>query len=135
MAQWKRIQLVSMRMWLRSLASLSGSGIRPCRKLWCRSQTRLRSCVAMAVAVASSCNTSWINSTPSLGTSTCLALKNKQTKKVYACEMTKLLSAHWVQPFVKRWHLQSEPSLTSTRLRGSLFLNESWSPPLPDLSM
>ena len=37
-AQQKRIWLVSMRMWVQSLATLSGSGIRGCRELWCRSQ-------------------------------------------------------------------------------------------------
>ena len=48
-AQHKRIQLVSMRMWIQSLASLSGSGIWHCHELWCRLQMRLRSFVAVAV--------------------------------------------------------------------------------------
>ena len=48
-AQWKRIRLVSMRLQVQFLASLSGSGIGPCHELWCRSQTWLRSSVAMAV--------------------------------------------------------------------------------------
>ena len=39
--QWKRIQLVSMRMWVPSQASFSGSGIRHCHELWCRSQMQL----------------------------------------------------------------------------------------------
>uniref|UniRef100_A0A8C3XBY8 Dehydrogenase/reductase 2 n=1 Tax=Catagonus wagneri TaxID=51154 RepID=A0A8C3XBY8_9CETA len=42
-----------MRLWVRSLASLRGLRIRHCRELWCRSQTRLGS--GMAVAVAGSC--------------------------------------------------------------------------------
>ena len=42
-AQWEQIQLVSMRMWVRSLASLSGSEIWCCRELWRRSQTQLGS--------------------------------------------------------------------------------------------
>ena len=46
--QQKRIRLVSMRMWVRSLASLSGLGIWCCRELWCRSQTRLGSGVTVA---------------------------------------------------------------------------------------
>ena len=41
MAQWKQIQLLSVRMWVRSLASLSGSGIWRCHELQCRSQTGL----------------------------------------------------------------------------------------------
>ena len=48
-AQQKRIQPVSTGMWVQSLASLSGSGILHCRELWCRLQTQLGSCVAVAV--------------------------------------------------------------------------------------
>ena len=45
-----RTQPVSMRLWVRSLASLSGSRIWYCHDLWCRSQMQqLRSCVAVAV--------------------------------------------------------------------------------------
>ena len=47
-AQWKGIQLVSMRIWIQSLASLSGSGIRHCHELWGRLRTQLRSHVAVA---------------------------------------------------------------------------------------
>ena len=35
--QWKQIQLVSMRVWVQSLASLSGLNIWHCRELWLRS--------------------------------------------------------------------------------------------------
>ena len=48
-AQQKRIRLGTVRLRVRSLASLSGLRIPCCRELWCRSQTRLRSGVAMAV--------------------------------------------------------------------------------------
>ena len=41
MAPWKRIQLETMRLWVRSLASLSVSRIQRCCELWCRSQMRL----------------------------------------------------------------------------------------------
>ena len=47
--QRKRTWLVSVRMRVQSLASLSGLRIRPCLGLWCRSQTRLRFRVATAV--------------------------------------------------------------------------------------
>ena len=50
MVQRKRIQLVSIRMQVRFLASLSGSGIWCCRDLWCGSQMQLGSQVALAVA-------------------------------------------------------------------------------------
>ena len=68
MAQQKRIQLGTMRLWVRALASLSELRIWCCHELWCSLQTRLGSHVAVAVAVASTCSS---NSTPSLGTSTC----------------------------------------------------------------
>ena len=47
-AQWLT-QLVSMRMRVQTLASLSGSGIQHCHELWCRSKTWLRSHFAVAV--------------------------------------------------------------------------------------
>ena len=50
-AQWERAQRVSMRMQVWSLTSLSELRIRHCHGLWCRSQTRLRSGVAVAVPV------------------------------------------------------------------------------------
>ena len=48
-AQWKSTQLVSMRMQVQSLALLSGLRIWHCHEWWCRSQTRLRSDIAVAV--------------------------------------------------------------------------------------
>ena len=48
-AQRKRVRLGTMTMRVRSLASLSELRILCCRELWCRSQTRLRSQVAVAV--------------------------------------------------------------------------------------
>ena len=50
MAQWKRIRLGTRRWRVRPLASLGGLRIRGCHELWCRSQTRLGSCVAVAKA-------------------------------------------------------------------------------------
>ena len=78
MVQLKQIQLVSMRMQVQSLASLSGSGTWCCHELWCRSQTRLGSRVAVAMVQAGSCSS---NSTPSLGTSMCLKCSPKKEKK------------------------------------------------------
>ena len=49
LAQQKRISLVHMRMQVRSLALLSWLRIWRCRELWCRLQTQLGSCVAVAV--------------------------------------------------------------------------------------
>ena len=50
MVQQKRIRRGTMRLWVRSLASLSGLRIWRCHELRCRSQTWLGSGVAMAVA-------------------------------------------------------------------------------------
>ena len=41
-----------MRMRVQSLAQLSELRIRPCHELWCRSQTRLRSDIAVAAVRA-----------------------------------------------------------------------------------
>ena len=51
-AQRKRIQLGTTRLQVESLALLSGLKICRCCELWCRSLTRLRSRVAVAVVVA-----------------------------------------------------------------------------------
>ena len=50
MAPQKQIQLGTMGLWVQSLASLSGLRIWHCRELWCRSQTRLGSGIAVTVA-------------------------------------------------------------------------------------
>ena len=65
-------------MWVRSLAYLSGSGIWCCLELWCKSQTWLASCVAVAVAQASSSSSNW---TPSLETFICHGYGPKKAKK------------------------------------------------------
>ena len=70
--QWKWIRLVTMRLRVWSLASLSGLRIWRCRELWCRLQTWLGSC-----AVASSCSSA---STPCLGTSVCMSVALKSKK-------------------------------------------------------
>ena len=49
MAQWKQIQLGTMRLQVQALASLSGLRIWCCRELWYRSQMWLGSCVAVAL--------------------------------------------------------------------------------------
>ena len=59
-------RLVSMRMWVWSLASLSGLRIQSCCELWCRSQMQLGSLVAVAMVQASNCTS---DLTPSLGIS------------------------------------------------------------------
>ena len=70
--------LVSMRMLVRSLALLSGSGIWHCCELWCKWQTWFGFCVAVAVAVAGRCST---DSTPSLGISICCRCASKRKKE------------------------------------------------------
>ena len=77
MAQWKRTRLVSMRMQVQSLASLSGLRNRCCCELWCRSQMWLGSGTAMAVVEAGSWSS---DSTPSLGSSICHGCGSKKPK-------------------------------------------------------
>ena len=55
-AQGKQIQLGTMRLRVRSLASLHGLKIRHCCELWCRPQTWLKSGVAIAVTSSYSSN-------------------------------------------------------------------------------
>ena len=74
----QRILLASMRMQVCSLASLGGLRIPCCHELWCRLQTQLRSCVAVAVVWAGSSSS---NSTPSLGTSMCHRCGPKKKEK------------------------------------------------------
>ena len=52
MAQWKGIRLVTIKLQVQSLTSLSGLRIRRCCELWCRLKTWLRFAIAVAVAVA-----------------------------------------------------------------------------------
>ena len=80
--QWKQIQPGTMRMWVQSLASLSGSGIWCCLELWCSLQMQLGSRMAVAVAQTRGCSS---NLTPSLGISInhrCVPKKKKKKKKV-----------------------------------------------------
>ena len=67
-----------MRLWVWSLASLSGLRSRRCRELWCRSQTWLGSSIAVAVVQACCCSS---DLTPSLGTSICRRCGPKKKKK------------------------------------------------------
>ena len=83
MVQWKRIQLGTIRLRVRSLASLGGLRICRCRELWCRSQTQL-----------GSCSSHW---TPSLGTSLCHECgptKEKKKKKKKPTERKPYLEVH-----------------------------------------
>ena len=68
MAQQKPIWLAFMRTQVWCLALLGGLRIQRCQELWCRSQKRLGSLVAMTVVQASRCSS---DLTPSLGTSIC----------------------------------------------------------------
>ena len=47
--QWKQIQLGTVRLWVRSLASLSGLRIWFCCELWCRLQMWLKPVIVVAV--------------------------------------------------------------------------------------
>ena len=73
-----RLQLLSMRMWVRSTASLSGLRIRCCRELQCRSKMWLGAGIAVAVVLASRRSS---DSTPGPGSSICFRCNPKKKKK------------------------------------------------------
>ena len=135
-AQGKQIRLGSMRLHVRSLASVSGLGIRRCRELGCRLQTRLGSGVAVAVVQASGYSSDW---TPSLGTSMCHKCsprKDKKTKKErFTCSLfsiAALLFHPHLLPLVTlgnlgTWHGFKDRDInffisTGQRLNGRLFV-------------
>ena len=76
-----------MRLWVRSLASLSGLRIWHCCALWCGLQTQLGSGVAVVRAGSYSSD-----STPSLGTSMCHGYGPQKTKKKKKKEFLSWLS-------------------------------------------
>ena len=76
-AQWLTSHNI-MRTWVQSLTLLSGLRIWHCCELQHRLQMRLRSHIAAAVAVASSCNSCL---TPGLGTSICQGYGPKRKKE------------------------------------------------------
>ena len=91
-AQWEKKNLqVYIRMQVQSLALLRGLRIPNCCELWCRSQTRLGSGVAVAVAWARSCRSEL---TSRLETS--ISLMNIDAKII-----NKIL-ANWNQLHIKR---------------------------------
>ena len=81
MVQWKWVQLGTMWLQVRSLASLSGLKIWHYHELWCRLQMKFGYCIAMAVTQAGSCSSNWIHS---LGNSICHRCSHKKKKKMYA---------------------------------------------------
>ena len=78
MAQRQLSQLGSMRMQVRSMASLSRLRIQCCRELWCRLQMQLGSQVAVVAEKAGDCPPQL---TPDLGTSICSKCGHKKRKK------------------------------------------------------
>ena len=94
------------RLQVQSLASLSGLRIQRCCELWCRSQTRPRSGIAVAIVQAGS-NSS--DQTPSLGNPICCRCgpkKDKRQKKPK--KQKKLGSLEAVQEKDIRLHCDSE---------------------------
>ena len=72
---------------VRSLAAIGGLRICHCHELWCRSKTRLRSHVAVAVVEASSCSSDPIRPLawePPYVAGETLKIK-KRKKESYAC--------------------------------------------------
>ena len=80
-------------------ASLRGLRIWHCRALWCRSQARLGSRVAVAVVEAGSCSS---NKTPRLGTSICCGYSPRKDKRPKKTQKTKthILVTSWSVPSI-----------------------------------
>ena len=79
-------------MWIRFLASLSGLRVWRLHELWCSSQMRLGSGVAVAVAMGQAGSYS-SNFTPGLGTSICQRCgpkKQEEKDTRYKCIKTKM---------------------------------------------
>ena len=76
-SQWLPKPTISMSLWARSLALLSGLRIQHCHELCCRLQTWLGSGIAVAVVQAGSCS---FYSAPSPGTSICCGCSPKKQK-------------------------------------------------------
>ena len=85
----QKVKVISVRIHVWSLASLSGLRVWPCHKLGHRLQMGLRSNVAVAMAQASICS---CHSTSSLGTSICYrcGYKKFKTKKYISLEVSLL---------------------------------------------
>ena len=117
-------------MQVRSLALFSGTGIRCCHELWCRSQMQLGSGVAVAVVQASSCSS---DSTPSLGIFICLECSPKKQRKkkrmLIKCEP-------YLSALNKRSDLEKVGKFLSNNLKPVLCLEQwfstgcNWEPPL-----
>ena len=114
MAQWKRVWLVSMRMQVRSLASLSRSGIWRCCDLWCRSQIQLGLDPALLWLQR---RQAWFigrhDSTPSLGTPTCHRCGPKKQKKQKTNKQKNTKN-----PSLLFWGIASEHSQLTTAPHG-----------------
>ena len=70
--------IISIRMQVQTLASLSGLRIQHCCKLWCRLRAQLGSCIAVAEVWACGYSSKL---TPSLGTLMCCKISPKKLKK------------------------------------------------------
>ena len=105
-----------MRIWVLSLASLSGLRIRRCCELWCRSQMQLRSGVAVAVVQAGGYSS---DLTPSMGTSICLWLGQKKNcclEFQLVCPPTLIPSQPVPQDLGRGGMSHKEPGLATPRL-------------------
>ena len=96
MAQGKRIRLGTMRLWVPSLATLSGLRIQHCRELWYKSQMWLGSGVAVAVVSSYSSDSTSSRRTPYAAGAAFKGQKTKKKKKVTLVPSTISSRRFWV---------------------------------------
>ena len=107
---------------VQSLASLTALRIWHCPELWCRSQRRLGSDVAVAVAWAAAvCSSDW---TPHLGTSICRERGHKKNKKIRASKINFLFSLFWTPvAYGSSWDRDPIPSEQRSCDKGHSYSN------------
>ena len=121
-----------MRLQVRSLPLLSGLRIRRCRELWCRSQTRLQSQVAVALAEASGYSS---DSTPSLGTSICRRCGPKKREEKKRARLSQghtkgsLCLPFHTCPLLFRW--EGQEGVGSRREDDAPRMSRGWSRSIP----
>ena len=125
-AQWKWIWLVSTRVWIWSLAFLSGLGIRCYRELWCRLQTAWIPCYCCC----------GFDFTPSLRSSICCGCSPKKQIHTYIHKLLPILASLYLLRAIPFSDLrgcllglkssENPPNKPNCELLGCVLVSFSW---------